>query len=154
MNKKGSLQNIALLFVCISLMIVAASVILSNKSASAHSSLDTDLILKTTEFLTDYTKLDAKFLAQQVIKVADEPTQTLKEKFQKLSLERSLEFKGLENYYGKIRRGEFEFNKIEENYNLKIENIIIQAEKNGNSIKRTVNINIVLDKDGNIISQT
>ena len=77
--------------------------------------------------------------------------EALKSKFQEILEEREIFVLGLENYFGKVGRGEFSFKQEGEEYVFVIDDLFVYSELGANKIKRNFGFKIVFGEDDLIV---
>jgi len=149
MNNKGDITTTLIPIVALMLSLAALFALASFNSDLTSQSNDLKIISKDISFSHAYLLKLSEISAQQSI-----TSSSNKETFKSIIEQKNIQFPNLidqNNFFAKIRNNQFTFNKENNNYKLKIEDLFIQSELNNNKIKRSFNICMLFDSQGNKI---
>lgn len=148
-NKRGHLPTILVFVVALVLCTSALLAFVSFGNNFGH--LSKELADTTTEadFSEKYIISSAAAIAEESAKVGSGQT---KQEFMRIANERDLRLEAEGNFFGKIRAGEFEFDKQGNEYVLKIDGLFVQSQRGENKIKRNFNVLMRFDMEGKRIS--
>ncbi len=153
MNRKGDLPTFMLFLVALILSVSALFSFVSFDDSFNENSDERNQILEEISFYEKYVVEDVKIISNNVIEQRKVIEQSkLKEIFQEEFKKRNYKISGLENYYGKILRGEFEFHRNENKYWFEINDIGLRRDSGASFIERKVNFRIDFDYNGDVIS--
>ncbi|MDO8508892.1 MAG: hypothetical protein Q7S27_04375 [Nanoarchaeota archaeon] len=154
MNKRGDLST-ALLFVA-ALVLYGFTLFsfVSFNGSFAEGSEERGGIVSDISFYEGYINAQTKAISGEIISEGGliRESEGLKEKFREIALNKNLEIEGMENYFGKILRGEFEFNRDEEKYWFEMRGLKIKSQRGASFIERTINLRMEFDYSGDLIS--
>src|SRR3989338_1696933 len=155
MDRRGDIPTILLLIVCLALVVVALFSFAGFKGGFVKDSEGRNELLSRIEFYEDYVVKESRSIGGDVIRdLIDKGfDENLKEKFREIALERNLGILGLENYYGKILRGEFEFVYDGKRFRFGMKELFIEAENGANKVRRNFGFGIEFDKNGDIFKE-
>ena len=152
MNKKGQVAFLMLFLVAIILVVSTAFIFIGFSSDFNDLSLSNSKMLSNIEFGESYVISTAKLVAMESATSASS-TSNLKAKFQELADKKDLQVYEAGNFFGKIRSGDFSFNKKDlpfiSLYVLKIpekaetqidKKLFVQAEAGNNTMARYFDI--------------
>lgn len=150
MNRKGQLAFLVFFIVAIAL-VIAVLVSFSNFSSNFGGlSLLNSKMLSNIEFGSEYVVSTAKIIAKETI---SSNNSNLKEKFIELAEKKELKVYEGGNFFAKIRNGEFNFEKVDEKYVLKIKELFVQARAGNSEMNRPFNLCLVFGKEGNYLER-
>ncbi len=153
MNRKGDLPTFMMFLVAFVLVTSALFSFVSFKDSFMENGQERDEILNEMSFYEEYIIKDIEIISRKVIErggIIEESK--LKEEFIKEFSRRNYEIAGLENYYGKLLRGEFEFSRDETKYSFEIQDFKIKIERGANSIERKMDLAIEFDYSGDVLN--
>jgi len=141
MNKKGDMPTVLLLIVAIILVVIAWMAFYTSERGFGEKSREISIMMKQLEFSEQYVYHLAELIAKEAISsgVGDGE---LKEKFKERALKHNLNIESEGNVFGKIREDDFTFEKLGEDYELKIEKVLVRAKSGNNEIKRNFDLTV------------
>ncbi len=151
MNRKGDIPTILLFIVCLVLVVAALFSFASFKGGFVKDSEGRNELLSRTEFYEDYVIKESRSIGREVIRdlVRGEFNDVdLEKKFRETALEKNFGIRGLENYYGKLLRGEFDFVYDGERFRFEMKDLFIEAENGANKFRRNFGFGIEFDEKG------
>lgn len=154
MNKRGDIPLILLFFSALFLAVAALFVMSSFKGGLDVGSEGRSGIINEIAFLEDYIIAKTKEIAYELIGGAGQlkNDEELKKRFAEIASEKNYGISGLENYYGKILRGEFEFNRDENKYWFEMKGLSLRVSRGANSIERNIDLRIEFDYSGDVVT--
>jgi len=148
MNKKGNISNLLLFTITLALVGTALFVFATSGSKIHSQSEEFSKMMQKIQLKQNYLTESAEILAKQAI--LSKP-QDLKKEFKSLTEQKPILIEGTENFFGKIKRDEFELTK-DKTYKLTVNNISISAQKGKNKIERQFSICMEFDLEGNFLN--
>lgn len=139
MNRKGDMPTILLLIVAIILIVVAWMSFFTSDRDFGRKSGEISLMVKQLEFSEQYVFHIAELIVSETIKSGVDESE-MREKFKEIALKHNLGIDAEGNLFAKIREEDFTFEKLGENYELKIEKVLVRAKFGNNEIKRNFNL--------------
>ena len=139
MNRRGDVPTILLFVVAIVLAVSALAAFVSYSGDSGKTSEQINEVMFSAEFYENYVYAKAELIAEEAIEQGG-----TKEKYMEIAAreEEKFRFEEVGNFYGKIRNGNFTFEKEGEGYNLEIDGVFIAAKSGGNKVTRTFNVEV------------
>lgn len=148
MHKKGNIQMTLLLVAAILLVITAWMIFLTSDKNFGNRSKEYSYAISGVDFSEQYVISEANALANEVITGNILPDSLLKERYKEIALKHVLDIEPEGNFFGKVRLGEFTFDKVGDDYVLEIKDVAVQSKSGNNQIKRTFNINMKFSLNG------
>jgi len=142
MRKKANIQMVMILVVAILLVITAWMIFLTSDKNFGNRSRDYSYLISGIDFNEEYAKSEASLIAYETVAENLQDISTLKSKYQEIALKHGLDIEAEGNFFGKIRNGEFIFEKVGEDYVMEIKDVNVQSKIGNNQIKRIFDINI------------
>ncbi len=154
MNKRGDIPMVLLFFSALFLAVAALFVMASFKGGLGVDSEGKSKIINEMAFLENYIIAKTKEIAYELIggagQLKDEVE--LKKRFAEIASEKNYGIKGMENYYGRILRGEFEFNRDAEKYWFEMKGLSLKVSRGANFIERNIDLRIEFDYSGDVVT--
>ena len=156
MNRRGDLPTILLFIVALTLYVATLFSFISFNWNFVEGSEGRADILSEIAFYEDYVNAQIKGIAKETIVEGGliRENEGLKHRFIEIAEERNFGIEGIENYYGKILRGEFDFSRDDNKYWFEIKDLSLMAKRGANSIERKINLKIEFDYNGDVIGKT
>lgn len=153
MNRRGDLPTLLLIIIALTLYTAALFSFISFNDNFVEGSEGRADMLSDIAFYEDYITAQTNVIAREIIGEAGQikDNEGLKEKFKETANQKNLNLEGMENYYGKILRGEFDFSRNNDKYWFEIKDLNLLAKRGANSIERKINLRIEFDYSGDII---
>ena len=153
MNRRGDLPTILLSIVALTLYTATLFSFISFNGNFVEGSEGRADMLSDIAFYENYITAQTKVIAKEIIGEAGQikDNEGLKEKFKEVAKKKNLNLEGMENYYGKILRGKFDFSRDNDKYWFEIKNLSLTAKRGANSIERKINLRIEFDYSGDVI---
>jgi len=151
MDKKGDAPTFFLILVALLLVIVALFAFLSFDGNLQGKSSKISEILSDVGFFENYIVKESEIIGREVIIKEVDGEEALKAEFIKEFQKRNLGIIGLENYYGKIIRGEFDFIENKEGFRFEMKDLFIESLRGANKMKRILGFRIEFDKKGKVV---
>jgi len=148
-NRKGSISTTSLLFVAIILIIMAWTSFIFSNSDNQVKSESISNTLSQVEFTQKYILAESASIAKQVV-LSKTSDSELKNTYIQDSLAHKLGIEEEGNLFAKIKNGDFSFSKDGEQYVLQVNEVGFESKGPDADIKRTFDINLRFDKDGNL----
>ncbi len=136
MNRKGDVPTILLFFVLLALAGIALFSFAGFSERFASDSEGRSRMLSDIAFYEQYLDKKIEMIGKEAIGKGGS-----KEEFQELARKNDLRIEGMNNFYDKIARGEFKFEKKGNKYEFEIINLKLRASAGANYIERGLNIN-------------
>ncbi len=154
MNKRGDLPTILLFVAALVLYSAALFSFISFNDNFAENSEERGEIISNINFYESYIFAQIKLIAEEIISEGGLIRENigLKDRFKEIASERNLEIQDMENYYGKIIRGEFDFARDANKYWFEIRDLKLRAERGASFIERTVSYKIDFDYSGDVLT--
>ncbi len=143
MNRKGNVPTILLFLACLFLIVFSLFLFASFDSNFSDNSDEINKVLANADFYETYLAKESGAIARESIL-----NRWGNEELSKFAEQKNLGIRGLENYFGKMKRGEFKYYWDGEKYWFEMSNVSISFEKGGNSIKRNFDIILEFDNKG------
>ncbi|MEK6854954.1 MAG: hypothetical protein AABX73_01915 [Nanoarchaeota archaeon] len=148
-NKKADVPITLVLIVAFALSIIALISFATFNSELTTQSQDLSDMLFEINLAHDYIAEKAKLISEEAINSCPACDNIdLKESFKSSAETQNFKISNIGNFFGKIRNNEFQFEQLDNTYTLKIENIILQSERNDNKISREFSICMEFNKNG------
>ena len=153
MNRRGDLPTLLLIIVALTLYTATLFSFISFNGNFVEGSEGRADMLSDIAFYENYITAQTKVIAKEIIGEAGQikDNEGLKEKFKEVAKKKNLNLEGMENYYGKILRGKFDFSRDNDKYWFEIKNLSLTAKRGANSIERKINLRIEFDYSGDVI---
>ncbi len=153
-SRRGQLAG--LLFPLIALVLVGVSLFtfISFNDRFADSSEGMSNILSSIAFYENYIIKESELIVKDVI-LSGGLIMTdfgLKSRFQEFAEKRNLGIVGTEDYFDKIKRGDFIFKHDGNKYLFEIKDLNLKADGGANSFSRNLSLMIEFDFNGNILN--
>ena len=152
-NRRGDVSTILLFVVTITLVVVALFFMASFNINFVKDSEGRNDVLSLIKFYESYSVHDVERAAKETV-VSGGLIMTdagLKSRFQEKA-NREFTILGLENYFGKIKRGEFDFEHDNAGYLFEMKNLSFVADSGANSFSRKLDFRIRFNSDGDVIN--
>ena len=153
LNKKGDAPTFLLFIVALVLCSTALFSMASFNENFESASEERNSIISNIDFFDNYIIAKNINAGSRVILEGGllRSNEGLKSKFQEISEKENYDIVGLENYFGKVLRGEFDFRREGEKYIFEINDLNIEVKKNANSYKRKLNLRLEFDDKGEVL---
>ncbi|MDO8459812.1 MAG: hypothetical protein Q7S74_01760 [Nanoarchaeota archaeon] len=156
MNRKGDISLILLVLVAIVLSVTALFSFASFSNSFKGDSKDRTSIITNLIFSENYGKENLKFLAQQSIVCSTPPEicslPDVKSRLQTFAQNKADVYEGAKPIFGKVIRGEFDFQSMNSIYKLEIKDISLDAKAGSNEISRQLTICMQFNNKGEYIA--
>ena len=152
-NKRGDVPTILLFVAALFLYGATLFSFISFNDSFAEDSGERGQLISDISFYEDYVISKIKSSAFNVISEAGllKTDSELKKRFQEINERENYGISGMENYYGKILRGEFDFKRDEDKYWFEMKNLSLKATRGANSIERNIDLRMEFDYSGDVI---
>ncbi len=152
-NKRGDVAMILLFVVTLALVVIALFFMASFNSNFARDSEGRNDMMSLIKFYESYAVHDVESAVKETVVsggliMADAG---LKSRFQEKA-NKEFTINGLENYFGKIKRGEFEFKHDNAGYLFEMNNLSFAVDSGANSFERKLDFRIKFNSDGDVIN--
>ena len=127
MNRRGIIENAALILVLVGIMFTTAFIFLGVDERSEEISADLRGMMEEVTFSSAYIRAEAESIAKNT---------ESKEEFMVNAKERDRGIKGSEVFFDKVERGEFEFDGV----SFKMDDVNIVVERGYNKIVRKISL--------------
>jgi hypothetical protein len=147
MYKRGQVGELLIILLVLGGVGGALLAMLSFDKDLDNQSEEISMMLEEIEFSEKYIVMSAGLIGMDVISFG---ARDLVKEYMSVANERDLRLGIGGNFFGKIRSGEFRFEKIGDEYVLDLEGVVIESEFGRNKIARDFNLVIVFDNGGEI----
>ena len=137
LNKRGDVPTGLIIPVTIILMLLALYSFLTVSWKLENNSRDISQIITEVNFYEEYIRGLADEISLESIESGE---QGLKEKYMGGAKERDMQIKEAGSFFGKIRNGEFVFEKVDDKYVLNIKGLFVKSERKANALRREFDI--------------
>ena len=144
MNRRGDIPTFLLFIVALVLSVLALFSFVSFNGRFASDSDERNIILSNIDFYEKYVIGQSEVIGREIISngglvLTDEG---LKEKFKEETEKRNFGILGLENYYGKVKRGEFNFFGEGGKFKFEMKNLSLESSRGADMFRRNIDIEI------------
>lgn len=135
MNKRGQIARLFMvLFAVVLVGVTLVSFAIFNNDFESESAR-VNLVLGNIDLYERYVLAEIEIIGLQAIEEGGS-----KADFQKIVDGKNLGVEGLENFFGKVGRGEFSFEKDGEDFVFRMDDLYVQAESGAGKMKRELDI--------------
>jgi len=149
-SRKGNVPIILLFIVALILVITALLNFLSFSGSFEIQSQQIADIMSRVEFGKSYVYSIAEISGKESILSGED----FRKKFKEIVDNRDFRIGETGNFFGKIRNGEFKFEKSNEGYILEVDGLFVQIEKGANKIRRNFDLRVEFDEKGAVLKTT
>lgn len=133
-NRKGDVATFMIIPVAFILIVLAFYSFLTYDRQVKNFSKDVSEVIGDINFYEQYVKAEAESIALESVSARNI------DKYKEIAKERDLQIESGGNFFGKIRNGEFIFEKKGDKYVLEIKDLFVQSERGANKMKRNFDI--------------
>ena len=153
MNKRAHTPTILLFIVTLILIVVALFSFASFDGEFAKDSKERSQILEDVAFLEQYIIKQAEITGSEIIASGGliMSNDAIKSRFQENTAKKNLGIEGAEEYFERIKNGDFVFIYESNGYVFEINYLVISSKSGANSFNRTLGFEIEFDFEGNVI---
>ena len=148
MNRRGQLSLFLTVGVAAVLCLSALFIFATFKSDFGTKSEEISNMISEVEFGQGYIIESARDIGEEVIGSEGD----LKESYKEIADKRYLGIESSGNFFAKIRTDDFNFEKVGEEYVLKVDGLNVQARRGYNIMKRNFDLEIRFDNGGNVLT--
>lgn len=147
MDKRGNVPLILIFVIAVTLYLVALFSFASFDSKLEGEFEGNDKLVYQLELNYNFVVNEAEIVGMKTIKSGG----NLREEFIKTAKQKEIQNEGFGNFFGKIRNGEFIFEKKDNKYFLKIDGLFVKSELGNSFVRRDFNLEIIFDDDGRVL---
>jgi len=149
MNRRGFIPTLLIFIVALGLAILALTVFISSGLAFSSGTEQFNNLVLGIEFSEDYVVRNSEVLGSEAIMSG----LGIRGEFMVLVADKDISNDDFGNFFGKIRNGEFVFEKVGDNYFLEFEKLFVRSVEGQSSIIRNFNLMIEFDGNGTLLDK-
>lgn len=147
MNRRGDLAITLILIVALFLSMYALFVFVTFDNKLNARFIESSDMMLNLDLSSKYIIEEAKLISNESIN-SGVPN---KENFMKIANSKDLHLNLAGNFFGKVRNGEFSFEKKSEGYFLEVNGVFVSLEREDNIVKRNIALCMVFNEKGEYV---
>ena len=148
MSRRGQVPIIMLFLIAIVLAITSLFIFSTTGNGFDGASLEVSKTISGVEFGYSYVADSAQLIAKEAI---ESKSDIPKEEFMQIAAGKDVGVLEAGNFFGRIRSGDFSFEREGDSYALTVDKLFVQAGYGNNLIRRDFNINMKFNDTGDLI---